>query len=132
MAHGGIGAVLLYAMELCQATEKGGRILVSSTTSGHLMDCSCWPDDYSQVPLHTANPVHMKVGLTEIQKTGSPCEISGVQHRLRFYPGHKHDRLLRLFFVPQRISCCMDSAKQHGDDTGVHCVARGHGVPRSE
>lgn len=46
-----INDVLAYAMDLCQASEKGGRAMVSSSTSGQIMDCSYWPDDYSQAVL---------------------------------------------------------------------------------
>ena len=48
----GIQPVLDYAIELCKASEKGGRVVVSHDgCSGRLVDCSLWPDDCSQAVL---------------------------------------------------------------------------------
>ena len=46
-----IGKVLSYAMELCNASERGGRISIRDETRGSLLDCGCWMDKYSQAIL---------------------------------------------------------------------------------
>lgn len=48
-----ITPVLNYAMELCHSTEMGGRMVISEKdlSRGKIVDCSCWPDDYSQAVL---------------------------------------------------------------------------------
>lgn len=47
-----ITPVLVYAMELCHSTEMGGRMITGQDlTRGKIVDCSCWPDDYSQAIL---------------------------------------------------------------------------------
>jgi hypothetical protein len=43
--------ILKYALELCQSKDKGGRIMETDDHSGAILDCSCWPDDYSHALL---------------------------------------------------------------------------------
>lgn len=47
--------VLEYALDLCNARENGGRMLVLPSeeggAAGHILDCSRWPDEYSQAVL---------------------------------------------------------------------------------
>lgn len=44
--------VLKYALELCNSKDKGGRIVETEDEhSGAIVDCSCWPDDYSHALL---------------------------------------------------------------------------------
>lgn len=46
-----ISTVLEYALELCDSKKNGGRIAVLSKWQGQLLDCSYWPDEYSQAVL---------------------------------------------------------------------------------
>lgn len=43
--------ILKYALELCNSKDKGGRIMETDDYSGAILDCSCWPDDYSHALL---------------------------------------------------------------------------------
>lgn len=43
-----VSSVLEYALELCDNKKNGGRIAVLSKWQGQLLDCSYWPDEYSQ------------------------------------------------------------------------------------
>ena len=44
-----IAFVLEYAVDLVNCGDKGGRgVLGECGTVGYLLDCPCWPDEYSQ------------------------------------------------------------------------------------
>ena len=51
MSHSTITPILRYALELCNSKDHGGRIVETNKTSGAILDCSCWPDDYSHALL---------------------------------------------------------------------------------
>jgi hypothetical protein len=43
-----ISAVLEYALELCDSKKNGGTVQVLSRWQGQLLDCSYWPQEFSQ------------------------------------------------------------------------------------
>lgn len=40
-----------YAMDICQAREKGGRMIIYDNYHANIIDCPFWPDDFSQAIL---------------------------------------------------------------------------------
>lgn len=43
-----ISTVLDYALELCDSKKNGGRTAVLNNSQGQILDCSYWPEEYSQ------------------------------------------------------------------------------------
>ena len=51
MSEDMITPVLRYALELCNARERGGRGIATNEFSGSILDCSCWHDEYTEAIL---------------------------------------------------------------------------------
>jgi hypothetical protein len=50
--EGPVAAVLRHALDICNASERGGRYAVHpGGMSGCIYDCACWPDEYSEAVL---------------------------------------------------------------------------------